>query len=83
MEARQWPVREECLLTVHAREREWTLRWSVREERLLTVHIVGILKANTYILQRHFQKVHIRNCSFIYKKVKMKGGLGWMKKYRE
>ena len=30
-----------------------------------------------------FQEGQTRNCSFIYKKVKMKGGLGWMKKYRE
>ena len=74
-------VREERLLTVHARECEWTL---VREECLLTVCtyiIVSLLKANTYLLQCHFKNVHTRNCSFIYKKVKMKGGLGWMKKY--
>ena len=40
---------------------------------------VGILKANTYLLQCHFKKLHIINCPFIYKKVKTKGGLGWMK----
>ena len=57
MDARQWPIREECLLTVR------TL-------------LLCLLKVNTYLLQRHFKKVHIRNCSFIYKKVKMKGGLG-------
>ena len=54
---------------------------NAREERLLTVHtLLSLLKANTYLLQRHFKKVHTRNCSFIYKKVKMKGGLGWMEK---
>ena len=42
---------------------------------------MSLLKANIYFLQHHFKKVYTRNCSFIYKKVKMKGGLGWMKKF--
>ena len=54
-------------------------RGSVIEERLLTVIIVSLLKADIYLLQCLFKKVHTRNCSF-YKKVKMKGGLGWMNK---
>ena len=47
-----------------------------------TYIIVGILKDNTYLLQRHFKTVHTRNCSFIYKKVKMKGRL-WDEKIYE
>ena len=43
--ARRWPVREECLLTIHT-------------------FIVSLLKANTYLLQRHFKKVHTRNLFF-------------------
>ena len=68
---------------LHAREYEWMLGGGPLERTFAdcTYIIVGILKANTYLLQRHFKKVHIRNCSFIYKKVKMKGGLEWMKKY--
>ena len=38
----------------------------------------SLLKVNTYLLQHHFKKVHTRNCSLMYKNVKMKGGLGWM-----
>ena len=32
-----------------------------------------------HAFQRHFNKVHTRNCS-LYKKAKMKGGLSWMTK---
>ena len=65
-------AREERLPTVHARECEWMLGGGLLETFAnCTYIIVGILKANTYLLQRHFKKVHIRNSSFIYKKVKM------------
>ena len=43
----------------------------------------GIQMPQCHAFQRHFNKVHTRNCS-LYKKAKMKGGLRWMTKdYRE
>ena len=43
-------AREERLLTVHARECEWTLGGGPLKTNDCTYSIVGILKANTYLL---------------------------------
>ena len=44
--------REECLLTVHARESEWMLGGGD-----YTYIIVSLVRANTYLLQCHVKKL--------------------------
>ena len=75
-------AREECLLTVHVRECEWTLGGGPLERNVcpLYIHYCESSKSLYIFTTTSFQEGPHQNCSFIYKKVKMKGGLGWMKK---